>query len=43
VIRRRYQRGRKNLTNLYLSLCDNQIVYDNFGNSPQLVAAFANN
>lgn len=43
VIRRRYERGRKNLTNLYLSLCDTWIVYDNSGNSPQLVAAFANN
>lgn len=29
VIRRRYERGRKNLLELYLPLCDRWIVYDN--------------
>ncbi|HEY9865417.1 MAG TPA: zeta toxin family protein [Candidatus Obscuribacterales bacterium] len=43
VIRRRYERGRKNLTDLYLCLCDTWIVYENSGTSPQLVAEFTNN
>ena len=43
TIRRRYQRGRKNLTDLYLPLCDTWIVYDNSGTFPQVVAAFGNN
>lgn len=29
TIRRRYERGRKNLISLYLPLCDSWIVYDN--------------
>jgi predicted ABC-type ATPase len=29
VVLRRYERGRKNLLELYLPLCDNWIVYDN--------------
>jgi predicted ABC-type ATPase len=39
VIRRRYERGRKNLTQLYLPLCDTWIIYDNSGAEPSLVAA----
>ncbi len=31
VIRRRYDRGRRNLIELYLPLCDSWIVYDNQG------------
>ncbi|MFM8305495.1 MAG: zeta toxin family protein, partial [Microcystis aeruginosa] len=38
VIRRRYERGRKNLTQLYLPLCDKWIVYDNSRDDPLLVA-----
>jgi predicted ABC-type ATPase len=38
VIRRRYERGRKNLTQLYLPLCDKWIVYDNSRDNPLLVA-----
>ncbi|MFM7714511.1 MAG: zeta toxin family protein [Microcystis sp.] len=38
VIRRRYERGRKNLTQLYLPLCDKWIVYDNSRDGPLLVA-----
>ncbi|MFM6269074.1 MAG: Zeta toxin family protein, partial [Dolichospermum sp.] len=38
IIRRRYERGRRNLTDLYLPLCDTWIVYNNSGNEPQLVA-----
>lgn len=38
VIRRRYERGRKNLVELYLPLCDRWIVYDNSDNSPTVVA-----
>ena len=37
-IRRRYERGRKNLTQLYLPLCDKWIVYDNSRDDPLLVA-----
>ncbi|MFM6000357.1 MAG: Zeta toxin family protein [Dolichospermum sp.] len=33
-----YERGRRNLTDLYLPLCDTWIVYNNSGNEPQLVA-----
>jgi predicted ABC-type ATPase len=43
IIRRRYERGRKNLTDLYLPLCDTWIVYNNSGSEPQLVAASGNN
>ena len=39
VIRRRYERGRKNLTQLYLPLCNTWIIYDNSGAEPSLVAA----
>ena len=38
VIRRRYDRGRRNLGQLYLPLCDSWIVYDNTRNSPRLIA-----
>ncbi|VXD24268.1 conserved hypothetical protein [Planktothrix serta PCC 8927] len=38
VIRRRYERGRKNLTNLYLSLCNRWIVYDNSNLYLQIIA-----
>ncbi|MFM7440699.1 MAG: hypothetical protein ACKO2V_19220 [Snowella sp.] len=39
MIRRRYERGRKNLTQLYLPLCDTWIIYDNSRDDPLLVAA----
>lgn len=39
TIRRRYERGRTNLINLYLPLCDTWIIYDNSGSEPLLVAA----
>ncbi|MEK0193466.1 zeta toxin family protein [Microcoleus anatoxicus] len=35
VIRRRYDRGRRNLTSLYLPLCDSWMVYNN--SSPDLL------
>jgi predicted ABC-type ATPase len=38
VVRRRYERGRTNLTQLYLPLCDKWIVYDNSRDEPSLVA-----
>jgi predicted ABC-type ATPase len=38
VIRRRYQRGRKNLTDLYLPLCNRWIVYDNSSLNLQIIA-----
>jgi predicted ABC-type ATPase len=38
VIRRRYQRGRANLLELYLPLSDRWIIYDNSSEEPQLVA-----
>ena len=38
VIRRRYERGRKNLISLYLPLCDSWIVYDNSEPTDRLVA-----
>jgi predicted ABC-type ATPase len=38
VIRRRYERGRTNLTQLYLPLCARWIVYDNSSSTPVLVA-----
>ncbi|MEA5498868.1 zeta toxin family protein [Limnoraphis robusta Tam1] len=38
TIRRRYQRGRKNLTDLYLPLCDRWIVYDNSSPNLQIIA-----
>ncbi|MFM7276936.1 MAG: zeta toxin family protein [Microcystis aeruginosa] len=38
VVRRRYERGRINLMQLYLPLCDTWVVYDNSGDEPHLVA-----
>jgi predicted ABC-type ATPase len=38
VIRRRYERGRRNLTELYMLLCDGWIVYDNSGVNLKIVA-----
>ena len=38
VVLRRYERGRINLTQLYLPLCDTWVVYDNSGDEPHLVA-----
>jgi predicted ABC-type ATPase len=38
VIRRRYERGRRNLVSLYLPLCDSWIVYDNSRESYRMVA-----
>lgn len=38
VIRRRYQRGQKNLIDLYLPLCDSWMVYNNTKSFPELVA-----
>lgn len=38
VIRRRYDRGRRNLIELYLPLCDSWIVYDNSEPTFKLVA-----
>lgn len=38
VIRRRYDRGCRNLTSLYIPLCDNWIVYDNSSDTPRLIA-----
>lgn len=38
VIRRRYERGRRNLIFLYLPLCDGWMIYDNSGIESRLVA-----
>ncbi len=38
VIRRRYDRGRKNLISLYLPVCDGWMIFDNSGSFPKLVA-----
>ncbi|MHC5932796.1 zeta toxin family protein [Nostoc sp.] len=38
TIRRRYERGRKNLIELYLPLCDRWIVYDNSNPILQIIA-----
>ncbi|WP_293334132.1 hypothetical protein [Microcoleus sp. CAWBG58] len=38
VIRRRYDRGLRNLIALYLPLCDNWIIYENSYETAQLVA-----
>jgi predicted ABC-type ATPase len=38
VIRRRYERGRRNLIELYLPLCDYWIGYDNSSETPRLIA-----
>jgi predicted ABC-type ATPase len=37
TIRRRYERGRQNLIELYLPLADSWMVFDSSGNSPELV------
>lgn len=37
-IRRRYERGLKNLLNLYLPLCDGWMVFDNSDSAPRLIA-----
>ncbi|MGF1603017.1 MAG: zeta toxin family protein [Thermosynechococcaceae cyanobacterium] len=37
-IRRRYQRGIRNLFNLYLPLCDGWMVFDNSDPAPKLIA-----
>lgn len=39
VIRRRYERGRRNLIELYLPLCDTWMVYNNSNPETRLVAA----
>jgi predicted ABC-type ATPase len=38
VIRRRYERGRRNLIELYLPLCDRWIIYDNSEDNLGIVA-----
>ncbi|MCW5775146.1 MAG: AAA family ATPase [Phycisphaeraceae bacterium] len=38
VVRRRYERGLRNLWNLYLPLADDWSVYDNAGSRPDLIA-----
>ncbi|MBY5285718.1 zeta toxin family protein, partial [Anabaena sp. PCC 7938] len=38
TIRRRYERGKKNLIELYLPLCDRWIIYDNSNPILQLIA-----
>nr|WP_317109694.1 hypothetical protein [Chroococcidiopsis sp. SAG 2025] len=38
VIRRRYERGRRNLVSLYLPLCDGWMIYDNSSSFSKLVA-----
>jgi predicted ABC-type ATPase len=43
VIRRRYERGRRNLIELYFPLCDTWIVYNNSSSESQLVAEFTLN
>ncbi|NER36652.1 MAG: AAA family ATPase [Oscillatoria sp. SIO1A7] len=40
TIRRRYERGRKNFSQLYLPLSDSCIVYDNSALNAQLVASY---
>lgn len=37
-IRRRYERGLRNLFNLYLPLCDGWMVFDNSDPAPRLIA-----
>jgi predicted ABC-type ATPase len=41
VIVRRYFAGIRNLINLYVPLCDNWLVINNLGGSPELIAAGA--
>lgn len=38
VVRRRYERGRINLMQLYLPLCHTWVIYNNSGDEPHLVA-----
>ena len=38
VIRRRYERGQKNLVELFLPLCDTWRIYNNSSEVPQLIA-----
>lgn len=38
VIRRRYERGRRNLINLYLPLCDGWMIFDNSASQFGLIA-----
>ncbi len=38
VVRRRYERGRNNLMQLYLPLCHTWVIYNNSGDEPHLVA-----
>jgi len=38
TIRRRYERGRRNLIELYLPLCEEWMVFDNSGSTPRLIA-----
>lgn len=38
VIRRRYINGIKNLFNIFLSLVDEVLIYDNSGGIPELIA-----
>jgi predicted ABC-type ATPase len=38
IIRRRYEKGRKNLINFYLPLSNSWIIYDNSNYQPQIVA-----
>jgi predicted ABC-type ATPase len=38
VIRRRYERGRKNLIDLYLPLCDGWMIYDNSTSELRFIA-----
>jgi predicted ABC-type ATPase len=40
VIRRHYERGRKNLLELYLPLSDTCIVYDNSTSISEVVASY---
>ncbi|MGI2902176.1 hypothetical protein [Tolypothrix sp. VBCCA 56010] len=40
VIRRRYERGRRNLIDLYLPISDRWIVYDNSSVDAKLVAEY---
>lgn len=37
VIERRYQRGLKNLFEIYLPICDNVLLFDNSNNVPNLI------
>ena len=43
IIERRYQRGRKNLIELYLPLADRFLAYNNSQNENSLIAYYSNN